>query len=429
MKKELYTTAPPKEKAFLVGFREEAGEDFRNVSFEELLALSDTAGLETVGTLEVKLREKHAATFVGSGKVSEIAARLSEFEDLHLVIFDTELSNAQHKNLEDALQVKIMDRTGLILEIFAQRARTREGKLQVECAQLSYLLPRLTGLWSHLSRQYAGAGTKGPGETQLELDRRKAHMRLQRLREELAKVRAQREIQRKARKKSRETTVALIGYTNAGKSTLLNALTGSEVLVEDKLFATLDPTSRLYNAKNNEKYVFIDTVGFIRNLPHGLIEAFKATLEEAVEADVIIHVADASAPDTEAQIATAQKVLEEIGAAQRPQILALNKKDRLSLLRHHALKERFPEALFLSAAKKEGLEELLEAVNKLRKNPKPFAKLAIPSDRTDLVAKLYARCTVRNLSYDEDAIRLEAEIPKDLRAEFFPYRENKDANS
>ena len=424
MKDQTFPTTPPKEQAFLVGFAEPAnmiGE--RNVSFEELRALADTAGLETVLSLEVKIREKNPATYLGAGKVAELVAMMKEIPDLHLVIFDTELSNAQHKNLEDAFQAKIMDRTGLILEIFAQRARTREGKLQVECAQLSYLLPRLTGMWSHLSRQYAGAGTKGPGETQLELDKRKARARLQRLREELSEVRRQREIQRKARQKSRETAVALVGYTNAGKSTLMNALTNSEVLTEDKLFATLDPTVRLYKAKNNEQYVFIDTVGFIRNLPHGLVEAFKATLEEAEKADLIIHVADASAPDTPEQIKAVENVLREIGAFEKPTILALNKSDKLSFARGHELRTMYPEALFISALEKTGFEKLLDRINEKRKSPKPWAKLKFPPDRGDLVAKLFARCTVRNLSYEEDAIRLEAEIPKDLRAEYYPYRE------
>lgn len=423
MKHQTYSTEVPREQAFLVGF--EDPENYigsRNVSFEELRALADTAGLEVVGELSVKIRERSAATYMGSGKVAEIAALCAEYPDLHLVIFDTELSNAQHKNLEDALQAKILDRTGLILDIFAQRARTREGRLQVECAQLSYLLPRLTGLWSHLSRQYAGAGTKGPGETQLELDKRKARSRLQRLHEELEQIRGQREVQRKARTKGRETSVALVGYTNAGKSTLLNALTNAQVLVENKLFATLDPTSRLYRAPNNEQYVFIDTVGFIRHLPHGLVEAFKATLEEAVRADVLLHVADASAPDTEEQIAAVQAVLKEIGAEGRPQILVLNKKDRLSLARFHVLKTKYPEALFISASQREGFGDLLKTVNEKRKNPRPWAKLRLPPDRSDLVARLYAKCTVRNLAYTEDAILLEAEIPKELRGEFFPYR-------
>lgn len=431
MKQKTFSTLPNKEQALLIGFltpENMIGE--RNVSFEELAALAETAGLETVLKTEIKLRDINPATYVGAGKVKELAELGAELPDLHLYIFDTELSNAQHKNLEDALQAKIMDRTGLILEIFAQRARTKEGKLQVECAQLSYLLPRLTGLWSHLSRQYAGAGTKGPGETQLELDKRKARARLQRLREELADIRSNRELQRKARQKSRETAVALVGYTNAGKSTLMNALTKADVLVEDKLFATLDPTSRLYKAKNNEQLVFIDTVGFIRHLPHGLVEAFKATLEEAEKADVIVHVADASAPDTVEQIKAVEKVLSEIGADSNPRILALNKKDALSFARYHELKAMYPEAVFISAKEKDNFDALLDLILEKRKAPRPWAKLRLPPDRGDLVAKLFARCTVRDLEYKEDAITLEAEIPKDLRAEFFPYREkNKEEES
>lgn len=428
MKQKTYSTEIPKEQAFLIGFPND--QEGLDVSFEELKALADTAGLEIVRTLEVKLRDINPATYVGSGKVKEIKELGAEFPDLHLFIFDTELTNAQHKNLEDELQAKIMDRTGLILEIFAQRARTREGKLQVECAQLAYLLPRLTGMWSHLSRQYAGAGTKGPGETQLELDKRKAHKRLQHLREELETVRKDRTLQRKARQKSRETAVALVGYTNAGKSTLMNALTGADVLVENKLFATLDPTSRVYLAPNNERFIFIDTVGFIRHLPHTLVEAFKATLEEAEKADVIVHVADASAPDTEEQIEAVNNVLTEIGAQNNPRILVLNKKDMLSFARYHELKARFPEAIFISAKEKDGFKALMDEIVEKRKAPRPWAKLILPPDRGDLVAKLYARSTVRNLSYDEDAIRLEAEIPKDLRAEYFPYREkNKEEES
>src|SRR5207253_7229771 len=292
--------------------------------------LAATAGGLVVGDGIQKLETPHAATFIGKGKADEFAATCRTL-DVDTVIFDDELSPAQSRNLEKVFNCKVLDRTALILDIFAQRARTREGKLQIELAQLQHLLPRLTRFWGHLSRQKGGIGMRGgEGETQLETDRRRVQDRIARITRDLEVVRRQRSTQRNARQRNLWPLASIVGYTNAGKSTLLNTLTGTQVLAEDKLFATLDPTTRRLRLPTNQSVLLTDTVGFIRKLPHGLVEAFKATLEEVVRADLLLHVVDVSHEQAEEQIQAVDTVLREIGAEGKPTLMVFNKIDRLN---------------------------------------------------------------------------------------------------
>ena len=296
-------------------------------SLEELSELATTAGGEVVGDGVQRIAAPCASTFIGKGKAEEFAKHCHQ-ADVDTVIFDDELSPAQSRNLEKVFNCKILDRTSLILDIFAQRARTREGKLQIELAQLQHLLPRLTRFWGHLSRQQGGIGMRGgEGETQLETDRRRVQDRIARISRDLETVRRQRSTQRTARQRNHWALTSIVGYTNAGKSTLLNTLTGSQVLTEDKLFATLDPTTRRLKLPTNQNVLITDTVGFIRKLPHGLVEAFKATLEEVVQADLLMHVVDVSHPQAEEQIGSVDAVLKEIGADGKPTIMVFNKKE------------------------------------------------------------------------------------------------------
>ncbi len=325
-------------------------------SLEELAQLARTAGAEVTDRVLQVLRRVHAATYIGRGKVEElkrlVAARKSD-----LVIFDDDLSPAQIRNLERALGCKLLDRTGLILDIFARRARTAVAKTQVELAQLEYMRTRLTRQWTHLSRQKGGIGTKGPGETQIETDRRLIARRIAVLRKRLERIDRQRTTQRK--KRQRYTRVSLVGYTNAGKSTLMNVLAGTNVLAEDRLFATLDATTRLVHLEPGKPVLLSDTVGFIRKLPHRLIESFKSTLDEVRESDVLLHLVDATHPRFEDHIRVVHETLAELGAADKPMLLVFNKIDRLADLGLlQALRAEYPEAVFISALRGIGLEEL-----------------------------------------------------------------------
>ncbi len=325
-------------------------------SLEELALLADTAGATVADVLVQRRGTIHPATFLGKGKVEELRV-LAESRDAELVIFDDDLSPAQVKNLEKALQRKVIDRSELILDIFARRARTRESRLQVELAQLEYTLPRLTGMWKHLERQAGGIGTRGPGETQLETDRRMVREKIARLKRELESVERERETQRARRR--REFRAALVGYTNAGKSTLFNALTHADVFVENRLFATLDSTTRQMVSPAREVALVTDTVGFIRKLPHHLVASFHSTLVEAIEADVLLHVTDASDPDFRRHLTAVDQVLDKILTEPRPpRLMVFNKADRLSDEELSVLRVEFPDCIVLSALTGAGLDPL-----------------------------------------------------------------------
>jgi GTP-binding protein HflX len=348
---------PPRaERAVLVGL---VGRDRGGArSLEELERLTDTAGARVLGTITQRRGRIQPATFIGKGKLDELKSEV-EARDADMVIFDDDLSPAQVRNLEKALARKVVDRSELILDIFAKNARTRESRLQVELAQLEYTLPRLTGLWKHLERQAGGIGTRGPGETQLETDRRLVRERIARLKKALQAVERERESQRRRRR--RQFRAAIVGYTNAGKSTLFNALTRAHVHVEDRLFATLDATTRQMVSPARDVVLLTDTVGFIRKLPHHLVASFHSTLVEAIEADVLLHVIDASDPEFRHQMAAVEEVLEQILEGPRPALLVLNKVDRIADPdRLAGLKVEFPEGFLVSARTGEGLEALQE---------------------------------------------------------------------
>src|SRR5690349_20768105 len=317
------------ERALLIGLEKEGISkwDLRD-SMEELRELASSAGAQVVDTVTQKLPRPTAPFYIGKGKAEEIKESFQE-QQVTSVIFDNELSPAQGRNLENLFSRKVLDRTQLILDIFAQRARSREGRLQIELAQLQYLLPRLTRMWTHLSRQSGGIGTRGPGETQLEVDRRRVQERIARLERDLEEVRKHRAVQRQGRKRNQWPVAAVVGYTNAGKSTLLNLLTGADVVAVDKLFVTLDPTTRSFVLPNKQRVLLTDTVGFLRKLPHTLIESFKATLEEVHEADLLIHVVDLSHPRVDDQIVAVENVIKELNAFGKQTVIVFNKIDQL----------------------------------------------------------------------------------------------------
>jgi GTPase len=362
-----------------------------------------------------------AGTFIGRGKADEFAGQCRRGQ-VDTVIFDDELSPAQSRNLERLFECKVLDRTALILDIFAQRARTREGKLQVELAQLQHLLPRLTRFWGHLSRQKGGIGMRGDGETQLETDRRRVQDRIARISRELEEVRQHRQTQRVGRQRNLWPLASIVGYTNAGKSTLLNTLTGAAALAEDMMFATLDPTTRRLRLPTNQNVLLTDTVGFIRKLPHRLVEAFKATLEEVVQAELLLHVVDSSHPQAEEQILAVNGVLEEIGAAGKPTLMVLNKVDRFhnrTLLTRYL--ERFPGAVAVSARTGEGIPELLAELGGMLRPAREFLELHIPHEDSAVVARLHAVAQVVERDYTGACARFKARIPPHLRREFASY--------
>ncbi len=357
MKASSYETgrAAKNERAILVGHAQREREHIER-SMQELALLADTAGAKVADTLVQRSGTIHPATFLGKGKVEELK-QLAIMRDADLMIFDDDLSPAQVKNLEKMVDRKVIDRSELILDIFAKRARTRESRLQVELAQLEYTLPRLTGMWKHLERQAGGIGTRGPGETQLETDRRMVREKIGRLKRELESVERERRTQRARRQ--REFRAALVGYTNAGKSTLFNALTRSDVFVENRLFATLDSTTRQLVSPERELALVTDTVGFIRKLPHHLVASFHSTLIEAVEADVLLHVTDGSDPDFRRHLIAVDTVLDEILQEPRPpRVMVFNKCDRLTDDQAAALRVEFPDSRVVSAITGEGLDAL-----------------------------------------------------------------------
>ncbi len=391
-------------------------------SLLELGELARTAGGQVVGQGIQKLDAPTPATFIGRGKAEEFAAFCRQ-QGVDTVIFDDELSPAQLRNLERIFNCKILDRTALILEIFSQRARTREGKLQIELAQLEYLLPRLTRFWTHLSRQRGATGAiGGEGESQLEADRRKVQERIDRITRDLELVRRQRATQRAGRQRRQWPLASLVGYTNAGKSTLLNALTGAGVFARDILFATLDPTTRRLRLPTNQNVLLTDTVGFIRKLPHGLVEAFKATLEEVVQADLLLHVVDISHSQAEEQIAAVNAVLKEIGADEKPTVMVFNKMDKLNGADTPArLREKFPQAVAVSAATGQNLPALLAEIGAQLRPRREFLELRIPHAQSALIARLHQVGQVLERRYHGRMARFKARIPPHYHNEFAPF--------
>ena len=402
------------ERAFLVGVATGAGGRARTESsVEELGLLATSAGAEVVGQLIQERPRKDPATLIGRGKVEEVA-RASESTRADLLVFDDELSPAQQRNLEQAVGRKTVDRTQLILDIFARRARTREGRLQVELAQLDYMLPRLTGKGVLLSRLGGGIGTRGPGETKLETDRRRIRQRISAVRREIDRVRRSRTTRREARQRGSSPVVALVGYTNAGKSTLFTRLTGADTAVSDQLFLTLDPLVRRARLGGNREVLMVDTVGFIQKLPHGLVAAFRATLEEVVEADLLLHVMDASAEDMEARAAAVNAVLDEIGAATRPVVPVLNKIDLIARTRAKALLEARPDGVLISAATGEGLDDLRATLARRLEMLAKTVRLRFAARDARGIAGVYTAGRVVSHEVLGDEVRIDAQIPERL---------------
>lgn len=388
-------------------------------SLDELAELAQTAGGEVVGEGTQKVEAAHPATYIGKGKADEFAKYCKE-HDVDTVIFDDELTPAQTRNLEKIFEVKILDRTALILDIFSQRARTREGKLQIELAQLQHLLPRLTRFWGHLSRQKGGIGMRGgEGESQLEADRRKVNERIDRITRDLDAVRQQRETQRAGRLRNQWPLASIVGYTNAGKSTLLNRLTGAGVLAKDILFATLDPTTRRLRLPTNQNILLTDTVGFIKKLPHGLVESFKATLEEVVQADLLLHVVDISHPQADEQIAAVNSVLNELGAGAKPTMMVFNKVDQLNGIGTLArLHELYPNSVAISARTGKGIEALLGEISSQIRPERELVELKIPHEEAALIARLHKVGQVLERKYLTKVAKFKARIPPQYHAEF-----------
>jgi GTP-binding protein HflX len=404
----LHSTARVAERAVLVGVDLPKSRIPVDESIEELGRLADTAGLEVVGQAIQQLRRIHPATFIGAGKVADVHDLLESTRG-DVVVFDDALSPAQQRNLEKALSCKVIDRSALILDIFAQRARTTEGKLQVELAQLQYLLPRLTRAWTHLSRLGGGVGTRGPGETQLEVDRRRVRERITVLRRRLSDVSKTRRLHRSERAATPIPTVALVGYTNAGKSTLMNTLTQAGVLVEDRLFATLDPTVRRLRLPGGLAVALADTVGFIHKLPHQLIEAFKSTLEQVRTADLLLHVIDVSHPSWGEHRRVVDEVLEEIGAGKVPRLAVLNKQDLLPP--GETPLGLPPDGVRVSARFGTGVDRLLDAIESALSRDLSRIKLELPSGRGDLVAMLRRAGRVLEEYYRDGTVVVTALVP------------------
>jgi len=439
-KNQLYDTKPKKEKAFLVGVEFHNSNHLLGVneSLEELELLADTAGLIIVGSEQQKLSAPNPATFIGSGKVEEIKV-LVETLNADVVIFDEELSPRNFRELEKEFgtRTRVIDRTTLILDIFAQHAQTHEGRLQVELAQYEYLLPRLTRAWSHLARQagggagrsgsVGGVGLRGPGETQLEVDRRQIRDRISRLKDEIEKVREHRNRYRQKRRNSNIPIVALVGYTNAGKSTLINSLTKADVYVADQLFATLDPTTRRWELPGGHAVLISDTVGFIQKLPTHLVAAFRATLEEIAEADLLLHIVDASHPDAVQQWRSVMNTLKDLKAERIPMITVLNKIDRIDL--HTDLIQRvipeFSDSILISALEKTNLDEIENSVKQmLFENYVPL-QVTIPYKNGDLISIFHEYGKIDRIVHGISEVIISGRIPVRLLADFGRFQTKK----
>jgi GTP-binding protein HflX len=424
----LHDTRPGRERAILVGavFGQGSMED-AEWSLAELEALADTAGADALERSVQQRKSPDPATYLGKGKVKEIVD-LANAMDVDLLIFDDELTPAQGRNLEDMAGVnplaerglKIIDRTGLILDIFAQHARSAEGKLQVELAQLNYGLPRLRG-WGEVLSRLGGVGTaRGPGETRLETERRAILRRIQRVKKDLVELERTRRVKRKQRTKTAVPVIALVGYTNAGKSTLLKRMTSADVLVQNQLFSTLDPTTRKLELPHGRQVLMTDTVGFVRKLPHQLVEAFRSTLEEVGEATVLLHVVDASG-DAARQIAAVNTVLSDIGVIGKPVVLAFNKTDLVPPEEIDAIQRRFPDAVFCSAEEGTGIEELFERLDQELSKLKVEVVLEIPFDQGALAARVHEEGEVIEETYSDAGTRMVARIPSEALPDYSNY--------
>jgi GTP-binding protein HflX len=440
------------ERALLIGLEQEGVSkwDLRD-SLEELAELANSAGAEVVDTVTQKLQKPTAPYYIGKGKAESLKDSLRD-RQVTSVIFNDELSPAQGRNLENLLARKVIDRTQLILDIFAQRARSREGRLQIELAQLQYLLPRLTRMWHHLSRQTGGIGTRGPGETQLEVDRRRVQERIARLERELEAVRKTRAVQRQGRKRHQWPVAAVVGYTNAGKSTLLNLLTGADVVTEDKLFATLDPTTRSFVLPNKQRVLLTDTVGFLRKLPHTLIESFQATLEEVREADLLIHIVDLSHQRVDEQMDAVDAVIKELDAFGKQTLIVFNKIDNgaggsratstggpgsrpgrsavdesggESINRDliEAYLKRFPGSVAISARTGEGVDKLVQALQQALSSWRLRSSFRIPANESALIAEIHRVGHVLELRYDGNDALIVAHVPPHLEQKLSQFSE------
>jgi len=408
------------ERGFIVAVLKPGTDDEEELG--ELRELLRTAGVDPVGELVQHRPAPDARTYVGKGKLAELIGAVKHAEAESLVV-DDDLDPGQQRRLEDALGLRVVDRTQLILDIFAQHAISAEGKLQVELAQLEYNLPRMRGMWQHLERLGGGIGTRGPGETQLETDRRLARRRVGMLKSRLRELERRRETQRKARTRGEAPVVALAGYTNTGKSTLLNALTDADVSVDDRLFETLDPTTRAFT-EDGRRYLVTDTVGFIRRLPHQLVEGFAATLEETLSADLVLHVADASAPDArlDEMVAAVESVLGEIGAGSLPLELVLNKIDAVDPLGRRRLTNRYPHAVQISALRGEGLPELRQRIADRFSDRLRSVRLLVPYEDGRVLTDLYELGAPIEKRVDgPDGVLIVAHLPRREVARFAPY--------
>lgn len=415
------------EKVLLIGLWGEQTLQEAENSLRELAALAETAGSEVLDGLLQRRPHPDPATYLGKGKAQELRQMVAA-TGADTIIADTELAPSQRRALEDVVKVKVIDRTAVILDIFAQHAKSREGKAQVELAQLEYLLPRLRGWGESMSRQAGGQaaggvgmGSRGPGETKIELDRRRINTRMAKLRKQIVEMKPARDTKRSNRKRNAIPSVAISGYTNAGKSSLLNRMTSAGVLVENALFATLDPTVRKTLTPDGREYTLADTVGFVRNLPHQLVEAFRSTLEEIGDSDLIIHVVDASHPDPASQIATVRDVVGEVGARNIPELIVFNKIDLADETQRMALRGMEPNSIGVSARSGEGLEELEARIASLLPEPNVRVTVLIPYSRGELVSRLHLNSRIIDLEYVEEGTKLTAMVRPELAADLIDF--------
>lgn len=415
------------EKVLLIGLWGEQTLQEAENSLRELAALAETAGSEVLDGLLQRRAHPDPATYLGKGKAQELRQMVAA-TGADTVIADTELAPSQRRALEDVVKVKVIDRTAVILDIFAQHAKSREGKAQVELAQLEYLLPRLRGWGESMSRQAGGQaaggvgmGSRGPGETKIELDRRRINTRMAKLRKQIIEMKPARDTKRSNRKRNAIPSVAIAGYTNAGKSSLLNRMTSAGVLVENALFATLDPTVRKTLTPDGREYTLADTVGFVRNLPHQLVEAFRSTLEEIGDSDLIVHVVDASHPDPASQIATVRDVVGEVGARNIPEVIVFNKIDLADETQRMALRGMEPNSIGVSARSGEGLDELQARIASMLPEPNVRVTVLIPYSRGELVSRLHLNSRIIDLEYVEEGTKLTAMVRPELAAELIDF--------